>query len=356
MKDVIHYTKMPSVAVFQRDSSVALAIRSNDKIIVHLDWLLDRYQFAMAKNDNSKRCVVLCDIFVTANFWIKCYHQKHPAMKQQRYPAVLGLFERAKYELSFAFVCREAEVGRRITEVFGRDLTPEGAQTDRASNAAYYDKLQLQQYRLRFRAGRVYQLRGGNRNGSMQFVPVNSKEFYEYVRVRDTENNQTAERMEGWGPFAMTLEREFYMSKHTARETPGIFHSAYTRGGTLSAAGTMFIENGQILGLRGDSGHYKPIENNMAMVITALGMYSVPLMPIKVYDWTGTFKGTALDFVRSRLTWDAFVAAGKDYRDRKHGVRPLQANQAAPLPPSAPSPPPAPLPLPQAEHEEAYQN
>ncbi|MBV8457971.1 MAG: hypothetical protein JO122_15300, partial [Acetobacteraceae bacterium] len=158
MKDVIHYTRMPSVSEFKRDSSVAFAIRSGDRVLSHIDWLLDRYHLRVGRGDYDKRCVTLCDIFVTANFWIRSHRQKNLILGHEQYPAILGLFERAKYELSFIFGCRESEVGRRITENFGRDLTPESERTNARQDAAYHDTLRLHLYRLHFRGGRVYQL------------------------------------------------------------------------------------------------------------------------------------------------------------------------------------------------------
>jgi hypothetical protein len=276
---------------------------------------------------------------------LKSYYEKHPGMKRERYPAVSGLFERVKYELVFAFNCHEDDVGHKITEIFGRDLTQDGKNTDQNKRAAFYDKLQLKLYRIRFKAGRAYQLRQNDKRGGMQFAPVNSADFFEAV------NAVGAVRTPGWGPFVMTLEREFYMSMHTMKKaSDNIFHSAYTRGGTVSGAGTMLIKNGQILGIRGDSGHYQPGENNMAMVITALGMYSVPLMPINVYHWKdGSVIGTALDFVRSRLTWAEFEAASKDFQSNRR----IEAIRAGRMPRNT-GPAHAPVLLPMADHEDKY--
>lgn len=290
-------------------------IRHDDRGLTHLDWLLARYHFRMGKSDDDKRCVTLCDIFVTAKFWIKSYLQNDSIKRHEGYPSVLGLFERAKYELSFAFGCREPEVELRITEIFGRDLAPEGERTIAHRDAAYHDKLQLQLYRLRFHGGRAYQLCQSARDRG-RFAPVNSRDFYEVATVLNAEDGELAERFEDWGPFVMTLEREFYMGKHRANNRTGgsIFHSVYARGGMISMAGAMLIQNGQILGIRSDSEHYKLLENNMAMVITKLGMYSVPLMPIRVYSGEGEDVGSALDFVRSRLTWNKFMEASEGFQ------------------------------------------
>jgi hypothetical protein len=344
------YSHVPSAAQFQKDSSVMLAVRSHDAIISHIDWLLGRYRAHEWKTD-AKAKVILCDLFVTTNFWLKRYYEKHPAMKRERHPAVSALFERVTIELRMVFGCTRAEVGQRITEIFGRDLTPEGEQTDRAKGAHFYDCQALKTLRLRFRSGRVYHYEQNHRRGPMRLVPVNSAEFYEAVRAVGMV------RRPDWAPFIMTLEREFYMSRHTLNVpgAPNIFHSAYTGGGTVCAAGTMLIRSGQILGIRPDSGHYKPLENNIAVAITALGMHSVPLSAIEVVPWDdappqGGGNPTALQFAQSRLNWAEFCKAGDDFRSGRR-IAALRAGNAprnnAPVVPVANLPP--------AQHEDLYQ-
>ena len=74
MKNV-SYLDIPSKSQFQTDSSVTFAFRSSDRILSHLDWLLDRYAHWMKKSDfYSMRRVILADLFLTCNYWIKGYH------------------------------------------------------------------------------------------------------------------------------------------------------------------------------------------------------------------------------------------------------------------------------------------
>jgi hypothetical protein len=88
----ISYAKVPLLAEFQRDSSAALARRSQDRILCHLDSAIAHYHVAAKRW--GKRNVVLCDLFVTANYWLKSFREKDPATKPERYQAVLALFER----------------------------------------------------------------------------------------------------------------------------------------------------------------------------------------------------------------------------------------------------------------------
>jgi hypothetical protein len=334
MEDVIHYTRIPTVTEFRRDSGVAFAIRGGDRILSYLDWLLDRYHFRVGKGDHDRRCVALCGIFTTTHSWMKSYYQKNSTMRHEWSPAIAGLFERTKYELSFVFGCREPEVGCRITQIFGRDLDPEGERINARQDAAYHDMLRLNIYRLRFRGGRVYQLCQGARDRG-RFAPVDSRDFYEAATVHNRNNDEAAERFEDWGPFVMTLQRDFYLDRHKANSGAGsnIFDSAYTRSAIISATGTMLIRNGEILGIRGHSGYYKPPANNMTIAVTKLGRYSVPLSRIAVYSWAGQCRGTALEFVRSCLTWEQFVEGIDDDRALRNGEVPEETGPAARAPP-----------------------
>jgi hypothetical protein len=310
----INYGKMPSPAEFHRDSSVMMAVRSQDRILSHLDEALARYH--ITRKIYNRRNVILCDMFVTANYWLKSFREKNPAMKEGRYQAILALFQRVTSELQTAFQCTVTQVPGYITEMLGRDLTDGGRNTDAMRNPRYYDELTLRKFRLRFRSGRAY-LFEHRSHLPVRLVPLNSELYEQKITVMGTT------RLDGWGPFVMTVERDFYMSKHhladNADPTQCIFHSAYKAAGTVSAAGTMLVKNGQILGLRGDSGHYKPLLHNMAMVVTAFSMLSVPLMPIRIksFDANATDLGSALDFVRSRLNWTEFENAAKDFRTNR---------------------------------------
>jgi hypothetical protein len=222
-------------------------------------------------------------------------------------------------DLKEQFGCKLTDVSQRVTEMVGRDLTEGGRKTDEERNVLYYDKLLVKKFRLRFRSGRVYRYEDRSRL-PVRLVPLDSELFEQ----KDAEVEvKGAKRLRGWGPFVMTVEREFYMSKHYMPgendPTQGIFHSAYSAAGAISFAGTMLVKNGQILGIRGDSGHYQPLLHNMTVALAALSMHSVPLQSIRVIDFNkdATDLGSAHEFIGSKLTWWEFEKAAKDFRRKR---------------------------------------
>jgi hypothetical protein len=119
-----------------------------------------------------------------------------------------------------------------------------------------------------------------------------------------------------------------FMTKHRFGE-PGIknvFHSAYTNGGMVSAAGTMEVKAGVITGMRPDSGHYKPTDQNFVGALQALQMFGVRMERLHLFDFKGDLLGTALEFMSSRLSWAQFEASRQDVRYKRA--------LAATLPPS----------------------
>ena len=78
------YKAIPTVKQFQSDSSVTFAVRGEDKILKHLDWLLERYHLHSRNLNADLQRIILCEIFLGANYWIKAYHEKKPAVKKER--------------------------------------------------------------------------------------------------------------------------------------------------------------------------------------------------------------------------------------------------------------------------------
>lgn len=317
----ITYQGMPTVGQFQKDSSIAFAVRSKDIILQRLDWLIERYWFHDTERDGRLLThIVLSEIFLTANYWIKSYHEQAPAMKKERYPAVLALFEAAVVELSERLKCTPPQVALQIKEIFGRDVTTAGKNTDREFQPHYFTDQERALLRVRFKGGLAYHYGiDAETHGSLSLKPLDSAMFY-FAIARQNSAGSTSECFPGWAPFVMTQEREFYMSKHWLGDATheNIFHSSYTAGGMLSAAGTLEVKNGVITGIRPDSGHYRPLEHHIVGALLALQMLGVRMETLNVFNFSQVPLGTAREFVASRLTWAKFQESGAKFRDTRN--------------------------------------
>lgn len=327
----ITYKGMPTVTQFQKDSSVTFAVRNKDRILHHLDWLVERYHVHNADRDSRLLShIVLSEIFLTANYWIKSYHEGRPDMKKERYPAVLALFEAAVMELCDLLKCTPPQVAQQIKEIFGRDLTEEGATTDSNKSTYYFNDKERALLRVRFKGGLAYHYGlDAETHASLSLKPLNSDRFYLAIVRKNGHGGAKSEGFPGWAPFVMTREREFYMTKHWLGDPQHrtIFHSSYTGGGMVSAAGTMAVKDGIITGIRPDSGHYRPLEHNIVGTLLALQMFGVRMDKLNIFDFEKVPLGTAREFVGSRLTWAKFQEGAAKFRGLRN--QPGQPGNAA---------------------------
>jgi hypothetical protein len=306
------YDGIPSVSQFRKDSSVNLAIRGRDEILTHLDWLLERFHADHGPNIFRKH-VIACDLFLTANYWIRSFHEKNPRLEKERYPAVLALFASVVDTLALMLGCSgkrlsdgsetmwgEVQVKNKMVEIFGKDIIPEKAKSDADDQVKHYNQLELRLHRIWFRDGRAFKY-SCDKDNILRLMPANSREYY-----RHATRPGAGEGIPNWAPFVMTYERVFYMSRHDQ----GIFHSAYTAGQPVSCAGTMLIENGVVKGIRPDSGHYQPLDQNAVAALTGLMMFGVDLSRVKVIDWSDSKGSKAMKsakFLNANLTWAKYT-------------------------------------------------
>jgi hypothetical protein len=315
--DHFTYTSVPSASTFQKDSSVALAIRRQDRILSHMDWLLTEYE----KATTPSKHVILTDLFLTTNFWIKSWHEKRPSieMQKERYPAVLALFEAAVTELACVMWCPKGQVAAGIEEIFGRDITDDGIRTDSANDTLFFGEIERKAYRLQFKYGQIYHSQLNSVKRTLGMALLNSNDYFTGV------TRFGAAVGIGWAPFVMTRERDFYMTAHSQN----IYHSSYT-GGTVAAAGTMFVEAGVLLGVRPDSGHYRPTEVNTLGALQALQMFGVPLHNVWVLDHLSKVMALAPDFMKTGMSWEKFEEAHVNVRNDRAGRANAASNKATP--------------------------
>ncbi len=347
----IVFTKQPPTkSQFQSATSVTFAYRKDDRILSHLDWLLEIFEKQEKLSDRSKILVILCDLFLTCNFWIKSFHEKNPRLKKERYQGVLALMDAVVKRIMVMENFRTPmAVARWLEETYGRDMDVTGIETDVfEQKARYMQARELELYRIRFRAGLAYQSRWYDGSGSKDLVIAESSRAFNPEVVR-----KDADASQNYGGFIMTPERVLYMAEHSVgkhNKKDGIFHSSYNHGNLVMMAGTMLIVRGRIRAIRPDSGHYRPTEMNMALMLQGLKMYGVDLRKINLFSFKGDPIATADQFLRQQLSWPALVKqrenelghrAKTDERRVDRGIDPKftkqpMVTQVAPQVPTAP--------------------
>jgi hypothetical protein len=256
---------------------------------------------------------------------------------------VLALFEVVVDTLAKSLACGRGEVAETIATVFGRDMAKHGYERDTEAYAvAYLTRMEAQQFRIRFRDGRLW--RYVDEAGSLRLKPLNSENMF--VDIGRKGMDISGRQSQGYAAFVMTLEREMFMSNQDP-VTNHRYHSSYTQGLPVMMAGTMRVVNGRLEAIRTDSGHYKPGAINLLGCLQALSMYGVALTDVRLYDYKAGFVEMALPFMRLGMRWPHYVQAQQKELQRRAAVLRKKLTLAGrkdfrDKPPPAPPPPAVP--------------
>lgn len=316
----ITYSEIPDSDTWAKDSSVMLAIRKNEPSLLRIDQLLEMYRFA-PKNKPGVWGLILCDLFLTIEYWFSMREKFKGKVNEGRLPAMRALFEVTVAKLGPFFADRDGkpasapQVSNAMKLFVGAGMSNHGYLADDTMGFEKFTNEQVYSYRLWFKGGLAYQMPWWTANPAGHFELASSKHGYLPVRRPKAGHSQVADNLVGWAPFIMTLDRFIYMAKHdfdANRKSGNYFHSSYNNGQRVTMAGTMNIHNGQITGIRMDSGHYQPGLHNLVALIWALKMYGVDLKKISLLTYTGDWVNddvmlSAEEFAISGQTWDVFL-------------------------------------------------
>jgi hypothetical protein len=323
------YASIPSKKQWLSDSSVTLAVRTNDPVLHHIDMLLEHYDRQRYEPNSS---VVACDLFFTLDYWLKIY-RGNSKMEKGRAPAVQALYECVAKELCAIFKCTINVLPRELELMFGREMSDVGVKVDvletHGWKAFYAERSELPLFKLYFKNGRAYQYQWWTKPPGARVLAESRRAYSPEAGAGDVGDN--------YGFFVMSMGRDIYMMKHgqIGKSRYRIFHSSYLAGGTTMAAGSMLIEQGEVKRIRSDSGHYKPTPSNMISLLQALQMVGVNLSQVDMEDFNGRAVGKAPAFLDMNARWDLLLQRrDKTLDDNKYAAayKPRQPGQPEPQP------------------------
>ncbi len=232
-----HYQNLPSAADWKRDSSVSYVRRASDPVLSRIDNLLDA--FSRAK-DAGERTYILSELYFAGNYWLRNFKQvnKLTTMNAKREPAIRVLFRCVVKKMAFFFDCGVQALPNALERYFGRSLSEHGRRLDSANNSHYFLKrAELEKFKLRFKAGRVYQLpwREYMKNKDVKLQPANSQLIHDQTKRVD--KGYKFLRTD-WACFVMSMSRDLYMAPHLGGQAAGSSiagvvpkcHSSYLAG------------------------------------------------------------------------------------------------------------------------------
>jgi hypothetical protein len=205
--NTMNYKSLPSLAAWQKDSNVIFAIRKEDIILDRIDKLLEHHWLT---KDQSK-FIFLCDLYFTADYWLKMFKTNTRKMEKGREPAMWALYGIVVEELCRVFGCTINGLPCELEYMWGREMTKDGVTVDvNRGQAEYLTRAEAAQYRVWFRNGKAYTLPWYNPSIAKPKLEI-AESKHAYVREAQVMNSPDAIN---YGFFVLRMSRDLYMAKH----------------------------------------------------------------------------------------------------------------------------------------------
>jgi hypothetical protein len=313
------YTTIPTLAKWQSDSSVALAVRNSDTVLSRIDFLVSAFNGAPASAGRG----IVCDLYFSIDYWLK-YVKTNRNMEKRREPAMMALYKCVVDFLCGLFNCPLNALPRELDMMFGRELSEGGFRTDFGDDKAQYlERKELDNYKLWFKGGLAYQWT--SQRGKSTRKPMSSASVHNAASFVTSAEDHAPNL--NYGQFILTMGRDLYMARHTPGEEDkfnGFYHSSYVAGQAVMAAGSMLIESGRVRRIRSDSGHYRPVDTNMMSTLRALQMVGAPIHDVIIENFTGKKAVPAPEFWAANADWGKLKessAKNEALRKKLHGIK-----------------------------------
>jgi hypothetical protein len=190
--------------------------------------------------------------------------------------AVRALHKLVRDRLKITYGAIDGNFDEKMADNFGRRVDEVGTADDLRNRAVlqwYTDVAARKVFKLSFRSGLAHRwafAAGGTKvDGSL----------YRY----DTDTHEDRHVLEGGGGFfVMDGGGKIFTDAHEP-DAMSLKHSSFLAGAPTACAGTIRIEQGQVVWMSGKSGHYKPTVMQMVNLLERLRTYAVDLKKVTVY-------------------------------------------------------------------------
>ena len=287
----INYDRLPTAEQFKKDSSIFLADRSRDKVLLELDKLLGDYariNEATPEQTMIKKQLTLARLWFAGDYWLKVvdggakYAAEAANMNSGRRPVIYALYTAIVKTLSETTNVPVNKLPDWLELCFGRVIGLSGIATDQGRTVIQIDPEDLRWFRLQITGGIAYQHRWWQ--NSQELVRADSKNTL-MAASADPKAHE-----EGLSGYAVSMGRDFYLAPHFVNRAnskdhaikENFYHSSYFGGRPVLCSGTIKIVNGEIQVITNDSGHFRPTPAHLAQAVEALGILGVSLAKLQV--------------------------------------------------------------------------
>lgn len=303
----IVYKNLPTMHQFKKDSSIFLADRSKDKMLLAIDFLLNAYAVLQECGGpylRIKQQFNLAQLYFACDYWLKIVDggKRYPEsanMNAGRRPVIYELYKCVVNTLLERTGVHLSKLPDWLMQTFGRGMSGTAVQTDISGHAIHLCAEDLHWYRLHFMSGLAYQHKWWE--NSSEFVHADSR--YSLMAMGADPNA----RAEGCSGYVLGMSQDFYLAPHFVDEpkrgdrltTESFYHSSYLGGRPVLCAGTIRIDSGQVRLITNESGHYRPTESHLLQAVNILNMMGVRMDTLNVRSF-GKPACTGAQFLATR--------------------------------------------------------
>lgn len=160
------------------------------------------------------------------------------------------------------------DIDKHLVEILGRPNPHQETELNQVNLVYLKSDLDRIRFKARFRSGLVFRsLSLTDDDKPIEYVPY------------DSEKSGESEKKDGFVHYAMDYRGRLYIGFAPGNDTK-FFHSSLVGGEHVISAGTMYVQNGQILVVTNDSGHYTPRDRDLRNLLVQLQLRGVNLGPV----------------------------------------------------------------------------
>ncbi|WP_431284147.1 hypothetical protein ACQW02_04880 [Humitalea sp. 24SJ18S-53] len=264
------FTPLPTAAQFKSATDLTMVTsgrRAGDTAINVIDGLLDI--FHRTRND-ANRVIVLGRLYFATDTWLKLCDRGSAEINTRRRSSVYEFYKKLVARLTEETRVPVNLLPNWLEATFGRAMGAHGADVDLRDRAGeYMEPKKAAIYRLVFVRGLAFRQKWWA--NSTELVLADSIE-------RDA--RQAAVIAAGFSGYVVSQGGDFYSGPHwagTNLQKNGRFHSSYLAGDAVRCAGEIKMEQGVVVQINNNSGHFQPGANNLALAVETLALLGVDM-------------------------------------------------------------------------------
>lgn len=295
---------IPTKAEFQQATNLKAVIsdkRATDTILNHIDALLDTFH---AEASEPARAIILAKIYYATEAWLKKVERKEAGVNGRRKSDVYAFYVKVVGELSLLTEVPVNLLPNWLAGTFGKAMVAHGAELDIRDNLAdYLSEIDVRKFRLSFRGGLAYQQQWWT-NRTDQVIASSANVIAGTAPLAARQGNAGVAVISAhFSGYVLSQGGDFYTGPHFApRPGPqggntGRYHSSYFGGEAILSAGEIRIDDGQVVEINTNSGHYQPTPTHLRMAVETLAMNGVALGALWVHGF-GLARMRAPDYLQ----------------------------------------------------------